>query len=157
MGDYVKKRLLDSNYVDSYQTGLGAIKNQHRKKIRINNSRNLKGSMDIDSACKDSEPNSPRWDYLVVILKNNQENLALIEIHGAAKPENAKEMIKKKAWLNEWLIKVRLVDFKKRIFWIAVNSVSILPQSKYARELAKSGIPLPKRVTPFLDSDVEYL
>lgn len=156
MDDHVKKRLLDSNYVDSYQPGLGAIKKQHREKIMINNSRNLQGSMDVDKSCKDSEPNSPRWDYLVVILKNNQENLALIEIHGAAKPKNAKEMIKKKAWLNQWLINVRLVDFKKKIFWIAANGVFILPQSRYAKELAKSGIPLPKRVTPYLDTEVEY-
>ncbi|MCK5055318.1 MAG: hypothetical protein KAT34_01575, partial [Candidatus Aminicenantes bacterium] len=103
MGDNVNKCLQDSNYADSYQPGLGAIKNQHRKKIRINNARNLKGSMDIDKACKYNEPNSPRWDYLVVIRKNNLENLALIEIHGAAKPGNAKEMIKKKEWLNKWL------------------------------------------------------
>lgn len=157
MTDIVSMRLKESCYSNSYQPGKGAIKGKYREKIRVNNPKNLKGSMDIDETCKGSEPNSPRWDYLVVILKNNFENLALIEIHGATKPGNVDEVIKKKQWLIQWLNQAKLTDFKRKFIWVAADGVSISPQSRYAKKLAESGISMPRKVTPYLDTQVEYI
>jgi hypothetical protein len=157
MVDTVEKRLQDSGYSNSYQKGKSGIKNQHRDKIRIEDTRKLKGSMDIDEACKDSEPNSPRWDYMVVIWKNSLENLALIEIHPAAKYRNVAEVIEKKNWLNQWLYKTRLIDFRKKFIWIATGSICITSGSKYAKRLAVSNISTPRKVTPHLDTQFEYI
>lgn len=157
MVDTVEKCLQVSGYSNSYQTGKGAIKRKHREKIRVNDSHNLRGSMDIDETCKKSAPNSPRWDYLVVIWKNHLENLALIEIHGAARSGNVNEMIEKKQWLIQWLSQTRLTDFRKKLIWVATGGINISPQSGYAKKLAQSGIPMPVKVTPYLDTDVEYI
>ncbi len=89
----VKKCLQDAGYSTSYHEGKQAIKHEHREKIRVKDTHNIKGSMDIDEACKESEPHSPRWDYLVVVCKNRLENLALIEVHPAAKKGNMDEVI----------------------------------------------------------------
>lgn len=152
----VKKNLLDSGYTNEYKSGLTAIKNEHRRKIRIQDSRRLNGSMDIDKACRKSEPGAYRWDYLVVVNKNDNENLALIEIHGAAKSKEVGIVIKKKNWLLQWLAKTELERFKKRFIWLSTGSAKITAQSKYAKMLAVSGISLPRSVTPFLDTEVEY-
>lgn len=157
MIDTVEKCLQVSGYSNSYQKGKDAIKKKHREKLRIKDPHNLKGSMDIDEACKESAPNSPRWDYLVVIWKNRLENLALIEIHGAAKSGNVNEMIDKKQWLVRWLSQTRLTDFRKKMIWVAAGGISISPQSGYAKKLAQSGILGPRKVTPYLDTDIEYI
>lgn len=156
MKNDVAAQLLKSGYLDSFEDGKVAVKNEYREKIRAKNPRNLKGSMDIDNACKNREPNSPRWDYLVVIWKNNLENLALIEIHGAAKSENVKEVIQKKEWLIKWLKNAGVDYFKKSFTWVATGSISIIPSSRYAKELSRRGIDGPRKVTKYLDTEVEY-
>ena len=162
MANCVKEKLTDNGYSQDYKNGLSSVKNEHRTKIKVKQSRNLLGSMDIDKACQASNPSDNRWDYLVVVCGNhgnnhdkNTENLALIEVHGAAKSMEVNVVIKKKEWLLQWLIDVDLKDFKKTFIWLATGSIKILPQSKYSRQLARAGISLMK-VTPYLDTHIDY-
>ncbi len=157
MADSVKKCLQKSGYSNSYRNGKEAIKNEYRGKIRVNNPRNLRGSLDIDKTCQKDEPTAPRWDYLVVIWKTNNENLALIEFHEAGKTRAVDDMIKKKEWLIQWLPRAGLTGFKKKFIWVATGDVKITPQSRYVKRLAVSGIKMPKHVTPTLDTEVEYI
>jgi hypothetical protein len=156
MTDSVKKSLQDSGYNEEYKPGKEAVKKEHRDKIRVRNSRCLAGSMDIDKACQKSEHDAYRWDYLAAIKKNHSENLALIEIHGAAKSSEVGIVIKKKEWLLQWLKKSKLAGFKKAFIWLSTGGTKITAQSKYARQLAHSGISFPRKVTPLLDTEVEY-
>lgn len=156
MAGKVKKCLEDSGYSEEYGSGMTAVKNEHRGKIRVQNPRSLEGSMDIDKACQKSEPGAARWDYLVVVNKSRDENLALIEIHGAARGGEVNVIIKKKEWLFKWLSKTKLNRFKKQLFWVSTGSITITAQSRYAKILASKRIPLPKKVTPPLDTQVEY-
>lgn len=152
----VKKNLQDSGYTKEYKNGAAAVKNEHRRKIRIQNPRRLEGSMDIDKACQKSDPGANRWDYLAVVIKNDNENLALIEVHGAAKSSEVGVVIKKKEWLLKWLSRTKLEDFKKKFIWLSTGGTKITAQSKYGKRLAVSGISLPRGVTPLLDTEVEY-
>lgn len=152
----VKKSLQDSGCANEYKSGLAAVKNEYRRKIRAQDSRRLGGSMDIDKAHQKSEPGAYRWDYLVVVNKNDNENLALIEVHGAAKSGEVGVVIKKKNWLLLWLTRTKLERFKKTFIWLSTGSTKITAQSKYAKRLAVSGISLPRSVTPLLDTEVEY-
>ncbi len=151
----VKKNLQNQPYSKDYTDGLAAIKNEHRKQIKYEDPRNLIGSLDIDKACKYSEPSASRWDYLIVVNKNNKENLAFIEIH-PAKPGEVEVIIKKKEWLLVWISKTRLKEFSRSIIWVSTGGTKILPQSKYIRILAQNGISLPRSVTLLLDTEVEY-
>jgi hypothetical protein len=156
--DQVKQYLQDTGYEKEYRKGIEAIKNEHRCKIRVKNPRNLKGSMDIEKACQRSEPNVPRWDYFIVVWKNGKdsENLALIEVHGAANFGEVEAMIKKKEWLVRWLARTKLIGLKKEFFWISTGKITITMQSKYMKRLALARIRRPMRVTPLLDTEVEY-
>jgi hypothetical protein len=158
MMDLVKQYLQDSGYEKEYRKGIEALKNEHRSKIKVKNPRNLKGSMDLDKACERREPNAPRWDYFIVVCKNgnDSENLALIEVHGAANFGEVEVMIKKKEWLVRWLSRTKLRDLKKEFFWISTGKITITSQSKYAKRLAASGVRRPMKVTPLLDTEVEY-
>jgi hypothetical protein len=157
MADSVKICLQKSGYSNSYRNGKEAIKNEYRDKIRVNNPRNLRGSLDIDKTCQTDEPTAHRWDYLVVIWKTNNENLALIEVHEAGTPRAINDMIKKKEWLIQWLPRAGLTGFKKKLIWVATGRSIITSQSRYGKRLAVSGIEMPKRVTPLLDTEVEYI
>jgi hypothetical protein len=156
MAGKVKKCLADSGYSKEYGSGMTAVKNEHRGKIRVQNPRSLEGSMDIDKACQKSEPGAARWDYLVVVSKSWNENLALIEVHGAARGGEVDVVIKKKEWLIKWLSRTRLNRFKKQFFWVSTGSIKITAQSKYGKKLAAKRIPLPRKVTPLLDTEAEY-
>ena len=156
MTDSVKKNLQDAGLSKEYAGGIAAVKYEHRAKIRVKDTRCLQGSLDIDKACQKSEPGAFRWDYLVVVKKSNSLNLALIEVHGAAKSSEVDVVIKKKEWILQWLGKTKLDEFKKNLFWLSTGSVRITAPSKYARRLALSGIPFPRNTTPLLDTEVEY-
>lgn len=156
MENKVKKCLLDSGYVNEFGSGMTAVKNEHRGKIRIRDTRSLEGSMDIDKACQKSEPGAFRWDYLVVVKKNSNENLALIEVHGAARSGEVDVIINKKKWLDRWLSRTGLNPFKKALIWVSTSNITITAQSKYGKRLALERISLPKKVTPLLDTEVEY-
>ena len=156
MADSVEKYLQDSGYSNEYKSGFSAIKNEYRPKIKVQNPRHLAGSMDIDKACQKGEPTAPRWDYLVAVRKNDIENLALIEVHGAEKSGEVDVLIKKKEWLTRWLSRAGLTHFKKKFIWLSTGSIKITAQSKYAKKLALSGISFPMSVTPPLDTKVEY-
>lgn len=155
-GGLVKKCLNNSGYKTEYKDGLGGIKNEHRSQIRIKNPHNLDGSIDIDKACLSKEPRACRWDYLVVVLRSDKENLAFVEVHGAVKPGEILLMIDKKKWLIKWISSNKLQSFPKSFIWVSTSNIKITPQSKYAKNLGSAGISLPKRVTPFLDTEIEY-
>jgi hypothetical protein len=155
-GGSVKKRLEGSGYKKEYKDGLGAIKNEHRSQFKAKNTHNLEGSMDIDKARQPKEPHAFRWDYLVVVLKNDKENLALIEVHGAVKPGEIEVMNNKKKWLLRWLSDTGLHDFPKSLIWVSTAGIKITPQSIYGKRVVKAGLPFPKRVTPWLDTEIEY-
>ncbi len=156
MSNSVEKVLEDSGYIEDFKDGLGAVKKEHRAKIRTKKPQCLKGSMDIDKACQKKEPGVFRWDYLVVVDRQDSRNLALIEVHPAAKSAEVGVIIKKKEWLVKWLATTNLDAFKKKFIWVSTGGTKLTAQSKYAKRLALSGISLPRSVTPFLDTEVEY-
>lgn len=155
-GGQVKKLLNDSGYKTEYKDGLGGIKNEHRSQIRTKNPHNLDGSMDIDKACLSKDPQACRWDYLVVVLNADKENLAFVEVHGAVKPGEILVMIDKKKWLLKWISNTRLQGFPKSFIWVSTSNIKITPQSKYAKNLGSAGISFPKKVTPLLDVEIKY-
>lgn len=155
MPEKINVKLAASGYLTKYKTGIGGIKTEHHKMIKLNDSHSAIGSMDIDSACKESHPNSARWDYLITIHKINGENLAFIEVHGAT-PKEVDTMIKKKKWLETWLNEIGLIKFPKAFIWIASGKMAITPHSRYSKNLAKWGLTMPVRETRLLDIEVEY-
>ncbi|HOU12503.1 MAG TPA: hypothetical protein PKZ84_05260 [Anaerolineae bacterium] len=66
------------------QPGLQALQPAERAKITVSNTRELKGSVDIDACTKVKYPVEPRWDYVI----GYQEFVYYVEFH----PAYAKEV-----------------------------------------------------------------
>lgn len=155
-----KEKLIAANadYEAHYKAGIQALKGTDSKVVKAEDQHCLKGSMDIDNACKAEHSNSPRWDYLVVVQKRGDQTqyLAFIEIHGAGKGKNVNEVINKGEWLRNWIKQTGLHTFKNALLWVVTGRDSILPGSHYARALARNRIRKCGKVTPNLDGDVIY-
>lgn len=101
----------------------------------------LDGSVDIDSAVKSLRPNEPRWDYAI----GYAGCAYLIEVH-PADTKNIDEMVKKAAWLRQWL-ETAAPDLKKlhrsgSFHWIPSGRVKILKTSPQYKKIAANNISL---------------
>jgi len=124
------------------QIGLSAIRRTDRSKINCPNSRNINGSVDIDSCLASEYPHCNRWDYAI----GYNHKCYFVEVHPASTSEIG-TMINKLNWLKTWLRNQSspLLSNHAGFHWIASGNVSISKGSPQARKLAASGLVGPKR------------
>lgn len=140
------KQIIQSIHTISkcFRNGLQAL-GSNSSKLRPADTRNCKGSIDIDSCLAVSNPNDSRWDYMV----GYDQNVYFIEIHPAYTSE-VDTVINKLVWLKGWLnqdglpIKLSFEPQNTAYHWIASGKITILKNSVYARRLAQSGLDIPK-------------
>lgn len=115
-------------------------------KVGCENTRNLAGSVDIDSATAASCPNDNRWDYAVGYLsEGNGKCLYFIEVHPASTSE-VQCMIEKHRWRVAWVRAnaPRLERIpEKYSLWVASGGVHIPRNAPQLKRLAQEGIRLP--------------
>ncbi|MCT7988121.1 hypothetical protein [Laspinema olomoucense] len=126
----------------AYKKGLQAL-GSNSSKIKPGNSKKCEGSVDIDTTLVASYPNDSRWDYAL----GYDGNTYFVEVH-SAKTDEVKTVLKKLAWLKDFLIQEapELNQEPKQFHWIASSSNHILPQSSQSRQLANSGLKLSKEL-----------
>ncbi len=127
---------------DGLKAGLQAVKNNERSKIQCADTRQLNGSVDIDSLLKKQYPRSNRWDYLV----GYRDCAVFIEVHPAMTSE-VSTMLNKLEWLHSWLRDHAPLLGKQgaSFHWVSTDGVSIPKKSKQYRQLAQKNL-LPQRV-----------
>ncbi len=123
--------------------GLRAIKNADRPKFDLADTRQIGGSVDIDSATKVLYPLNNRWDY--AIEYKNETYFA--EVHPAATSE-VDTVIKKLDWLKAWLKdkapEINKIKAKESPYiWLYTNRFDILPTSTQYKKIAQQGL-IPK-------------
>ena len=124
-----------------FKTGLGAVKGNERQKIVVPYTRKITGSLDIDTSTAAKYPKANRWDYA---LEYDNETF-FIEVHPGSTSE-IPTIIAKLIWLKQWLkekapeIDVLKPKDKQPYHWIYTSKFAILPNSKYARQLAQKNI-----------------
>jgi hypothetical protein len=133
----------------AYRAGLKALTAAHRKRIQQGEARIL-GSINLDGALCQRYPNEPRWDYGIGIQKGSKPFAIWVEVHPAS-TSNVSEVLSKLRWLKEWLSSRAtqlhaLTPLQKAYHWIATNEVGISLNSPQARQLAKAGMTMPRRV-----------
>lgn len=121
-----------------FHLGLQAL-GPNSRYVNAHNPRLLGGSIDLDECLKSLEPNANRWDYIIAY---NEVSYCL-EIHPATDGE-VKTILKKAAWLNNFLQTNIPTLNKKPYHWIASGKIGILPTSRKAKILAQNGITFPK-------------
>ena len=127
---------------EAYMPGLQALKSVDRDRIQCKNTRNLTGSVDLDEALRDSNPNDPRWDYGIGVRKTqNSDRVIWIEVHPASS-SHIQDVLNKFGWLRQWLTSSApcLKTISTDYVWIASGKVSIPPNSPQRRKLAAQGI-----------------
>lgn len=126
-----------------YQPGLQALKGSYSSYIQATDTRLIDGSLDIDEKVKNLYPKENRWDYAI----SYDNKVCFVEIHPAETSE-VSVMIAKLKWLKNWL-KEKAPDidnlpfYSPRFIWIASGRCSILPNSRYAKQISQSGLSNP--------------
>ena len=121
-----------------FKAGLGAIKGNEKQKFVVPDTRKITGSLDIDTSTKEKYPLENRWDYAVEYDKET----FFIEVHPGSTSE-IPTVLAKLNWLKKWLkekapaINALKPKSKQPYHWVYTNKFAILPNSKYARQLAQ--------------------
>ena len=107
-----------------YCEGLQAISRKEKALITAEDTRKILGSANLDEDLRERLPNASRWDY-VVAYSAATKTLYFIEIHPAGSDSKAKEILAKKAWLDDYLAtegQALKAFAKKRLFYWVVPS-----------------------------------
>jgi len=121
-----------------YQQGLKAM-GRYSTRIKVDNTSNLDGSVDIDSCLAKIYPNESRWDYAFAY----QSQVYFVEVHPAQSSE-VKIVIKKLDWLKNWLRynapEIYKMKANKPYYWISTKNVQILKTSPQFRKISTAGL-----------------
>ena len=149
-------RATPSPVCDAYQPGKQALKGEHREQITCRDSRRFAGSIDLEAALTTGQAQIAvnLWDYGLGFRERDGREVALwIEVHPASTAE-VSTVIKKLAWLRDWLRQEapglralsRGHSAGNSYFWLATAAgVHITPNSPQARSLRQAGLALPRR------------
>ena len=110
--------------------------------IKAKDTRCLSGSVDIDTALLEKEPNANRWDYVISYKQpKNKEFLYWVETHTGSDKE-IKVVLKKLEWLKNWLNNdgSKLAKFERKFIWVASGKTSFTNGSTQVKILAEKGL-----------------
>ncbi|MCG9134444.1 hypothetical protein J5I95_22495 [Candidatus Poribacteria bacterium] len=129
------------------KNGLQALKRQDRNQIRYNASRDLKGSVDIDTCLRERYPTGSRWDYVF----GYKDRIYYMEIHPAGSTGEVKRIVAKLEWLKQWrrcsAKSLEDLESQSTYHWISTGkTLSSLKRGKYRQMLAQNGIRGPDAV-----------
>jgi hypothetical protein len=132
-----------------YRAGLEALPDGDAARIRCGAPRRLTGSINLDAALRQQQPNAPRWDFGIGYRRKGTEVGIWVEVHPASSTSIA-TMLAKLAWLKGWLKaqapylwKLTQGDYH----WISTDArIAITPNSRQAKRLAAVGLRGPARV-----------
>ncbi len=129
------------------KNGLQALKRQDRNQIRYNASRDLRGSVDIDTCLRERYPTGSRWDYVF----GYKDRIYYMEIHPAGSTGEVKRIVAKLEWLKQWRGRsaksLEDLESQSTYHWISTGkTASSIKRGKYRQILAQNGIRGPDSV-----------
>lgn len=138
----------------AFEPGIQALRRDHRALILCPDAARLTGSIDLDGALAEQQPNSPRWDYGLGFRHERQENAVWVEVH-AAQTNKVRGMLNKLRWLKDWLQAdgepLRGMTESNGptppFVWLASGPIRIPPNSPQARLASQAGIRPRKRLS----------
>lgn len=122
------------------KAGLQAL-GSNRRKIRVDATRTLTGSVDIDACLIRRYPNAPRWDYVF----GYKDRVYYVEVHQGRTGE-MENIIAKLDWLRQWRERSAqsLADLKHQstYHWISTGKIDSAfgKNSRYRRILRQKSI-----------------
>ena len=122
------------------KAGLQAL-GSNRHKIRVNSTRDLTGSVDIDACLARRYPNAPRWDYVC----GYKDRVYYVEVH-QGRPSEMKSVIAKLDWLRQWRKRsaksLENLEHRRTYHWISTGRIdsAFAKNSRYRRILRQKSI-----------------
>lgn len=134
-----KTRLLKN----SYCVGLQALRAEDRLHIEAEDTRKLRGSVDVDTANMASDPHGNRWDFGIAYqhTNRNEEVIYWVETHTASDSE-VNRVIRKAEWLQQWFKgKGKLLsEFEKDIRWVSSGATTFTLSATQRKRMAALGL-----------------
>jgi hypothetical protein len=123
-----------------WQKGLRALREVDLNRVATEDTRRLKGSVDVETCLKTNHSLERQWDYAVGHQPTNlaDEVVYWIEVH-PANPGEVKVVLEKLAWLRAWLAKdgEHLNSMKRAYVWISSGTTSFSQRSPQARRMSQ--------------------
>lgn len=123
--------------------GLGALRAQDRPHVDPSDPRQLKGSVDVDGALQEQEPNAHRWDFAIGYRHANRQKDCVywVEIHTADDKEVG-VVLDKLRWLRVWLSGngIPLNQFERDFIWVSSGATSFTLSAPQLKQFAQLGL-----------------
>lgn len=127
----------------AWKAGLGALRAQDRSHIQPEDTRLLRGSVDVDSTLQQFEPHAHRWDFAIGYQHSNKstERIYWVEIHTASDGQ-IKVVLDKLRWLQNWLKTEgkSMASFEREFIWVSSGATSFTRTSPQQKQLAMLGL-----------------
>jgi hypothetical protein len=131
------------NLAGAWEKGLGALRAEDKPHIRVENTRKLAGSADVDKALRRIEPNAHRWDFAIGYQHANRtkECIYWVEIH-TANDSQVGVVLNKLRWLKGWLANDGrvLARFERDFIWVSSGATSFTLTSPQHKQCAQLGL-----------------
>ncbi len=141
----------------AYCSGLQALREVDRRHVDAENTRLLKGSVDLDTTLKDKYPKAPRWDYAIGHHPTNlkKEMVYWVEIHPATTGE-VNAVLGKLRWLKEWLgtSAPDMNSLHREYVWLSSGKTAFTLSAPQLKQVAESGLSHKGRVLKIPDKAV---
>jgi hypothetical protein len=130
-----------SDLQDGWRSGLHAIREVDRGRLDAEDTRRIKGSVDIEACLSERRSGKRQWDYAVGFRPTNlsQEVVYWIEVHPAT-PGEVNVVLEKLEHLLDWLRSdgSKLNAMKRAFIWISSGSTSFSQKSPQAHKLSQA-------------------
>jgi hypothetical protein len=134
---------------NAWMAGLGALRAQDRPHIVAEDTRFLQGSVDVDGALQEHQPNAHRWDFAIGFRHSNRRKDCIywVEMHTAIDKE-VKVVLDKLRWLRTWLATdgEPLSQFERDFVWVSSGATSFTHTAPKIKQIAEHGLQYRGRV-----------
>lgn len=134
-----KTKLLEK----AYCVGLQALRAEDKSHIEAEDTRKLKGSVDVDKANLTTDPYGNRWDFGIAYQHTNEKEEVVywVETHTASDSQ-VSVVIRKATWLQNWFKGngKLLAKFKKDILWVSSGATTFTLSSTQRKQMAALGL-----------------
>lgn len=126
-----------------YKSGLQALRSRDRSRVTVEDSRSLRGSVDIDTALLHIDPNGHRWDFAIAYkhLDRAKEVIYWAEFHTASDSQ-VNIVIRKALWLLNWLREggKLLAQFESDVVWVSSGATTFTLSAPQKKRMAQTGL-----------------
>lgn len=139
------KKAVKATYLleHAYEKGLEALRAEDKPHIEAEDTRKILGSVDIDNAYVNEDPNGNRWDFAIGYQHSSPKHDVVywVELHTASDSQ-VKVVIKKAQWLLSWLKGhgKELAKFEREIIWVSSGATRLTPSATQKKQMAQSGL-----------------